>query len=260
MINNVGLVPAVQQSDSVIHIDVSILFQILFPIRLLHNIEQSSLCYTVGPCWLSILNTAVCTCQFWVKSIKLQNMGGPHLINWRPNSKDWSYQKKKFTSKPQQQLLPELAACLTDCSLSSPHNCMNLFLLSVSLSCSLLCLCVYTYVWVCVCVYSPGSVSLENPANTTGNVESVAERLAWCLWKPHSSFRWFSQDWAYSMCAISVAYLRCLNIWNGLRSVCWLWSVLLQKRRSCYEKMELDGWLLGVLQTILRVVTLSYVK
>ena len=64
MINNVGLVSVVQQSDLVIRIDVSILFQILFPIRLLHNTEQSSLCYTVGPCWLSILNTAVCTCQF----------------------------------------------------------------------------------------------------------------------------------------------------------------------------------------------------
>ena len=38
----------VQPSGSVIH--VSILFQILFPFRLLHNIEQSSLC----PCWLSI--------------------------------------------------------------------------------------------------------------------------------------------------------------------------------------------------------------
>ena len=34
-----------------------------FPIKLLHNIEQSSLCYSVGPCWLSILNKAVCTCQ-----------------------------------------------------------------------------------------------------------------------------------------------------------------------------------------------------
>ena len=48
------LVSGVQQSDSVIHIHVSILFQILFPFRLLHNIEQSSLCYTAGPCWLSI--------------------------------------------------------------------------------------------------------------------------------------------------------------------------------------------------------------
>ena len=31
------------------------------PSRLPHNTEQSSLCYTAGPCWLSILNTAVCT-------------------------------------------------------------------------------------------------------------------------------------------------------------------------------------------------------
>ena len=46
------LVSGVQQSDSVIHIHVAILFQILFPFRLLHNIEQSSLCYTVGPCLL----------------------------------------------------------------------------------------------------------------------------------------------------------------------------------------------------------------
>ena len=63
MINNVVLVLGVQQSDSVIHIHVSILFQILFPFRLLHCIEQSSLYYTAGPCWLSILNIAVCTCQ-----------------------------------------------------------------------------------------------------------------------------------------------------------------------------------------------------
>ena len=42
------------------HIYVSILFQILSPFRLLQNIEQSSLCYTVGPCGLSILNIARC--------------------------------------------------------------------------------------------------------------------------------------------------------------------------------------------------------
>ena len=40
-----------------------ILFQIIFSFRLLQNIELSSLCFTVGPCWLSILNIAVCTCQ-----------------------------------------------------------------------------------------------------------------------------------------------------------------------------------------------------
>ena len=33
----------------------SILFQILFPFRLLQNTEQSSLCCTIGLCWLPIL-------------------------------------------------------------------------------------------------------------------------------------------------------------------------------------------------------------
>ena len=36
-------------------IHVSILCQNLFPFRLLHDEEQSSLCYTVSPSWLSIL-------------------------------------------------------------------------------------------------------------------------------------------------------------------------------------------------------------
>ena len=63
MINNVVLVSGVQQSDSVIHIHVSILFQVLFLFKLLQSVEQSSLGYTVGPCWLSILSIEVCTCQ-----------------------------------------------------------------------------------------------------------------------------------------------------------------------------------------------------
>ena len=65
MINNVVLVSGVQQSDTVIHMHVSILFQILFPFKLLQNIEQSSLCYTVRPFLLSILNLAVCTNYFF---------------------------------------------------------------------------------------------------------------------------------------------------------------------------------------------------
>ena len=39
-------------SDSVIPIHGSILFQIPFPFKMLHNIEQSSLGYTVGPSFL----------------------------------------------------------------------------------------------------------------------------------------------------------------------------------------------------------------
>ena len=61
----------VQQSESVIHIHISTLFQILFPYRSLQSIGQSSLCYTAGPCWLSILNIAVCTCQFQTPSLSL---------------------------------------------------------------------------------------------------------------------------------------------------------------------------------------------
>ena len=52
-----------QQRDSAIHIHGSFLPQTPLPSRLPHNTEQSSLCYTVGPCWFSILNMAVCACQ-----------------------------------------------------------------------------------------------------------------------------------------------------------------------------------------------------
>ena len=48
-----------QQSDSVICIHVSVLFKIIFPFRLLQNIEQSSLCYTVGPCWLCVCSSCL---------------------------------------------------------------------------------------------------------------------------------------------------------------------------------------------------------
>ena len=50
MLNNVVLVSGVQQSDSVIHVRVFILVQILSPFRLLYNIGQRTLCYIVGLC------------------------------------------------------------------------------------------------------------------------------------------------------------------------------------------------------------------
>ena len=59
--NNIVIVSGEQWRDSAIHIHVSILPQTPLPSRLPH-IEQSSLCDTVGPCWLSISNIAVCTC------------------------------------------------------------------------------------------------------------------------------------------------------------------------------------------------------
>ena len=42
-------------------IHVSILPQTPLPSKLAHNIEQNSTCYTIGLCWLSVLNIAVCT-------------------------------------------------------------------------------------------------------------------------------------------------------------------------------------------------------
>ena len=60
-INNVVMVSGGQQRDVAMHAHVSTLPQSPLPSRLPHNLEQSSLysTYTVGPCWLSILNTAV---------------------------------------------------------------------------------------------------------------------------------------------------------------------------------------------------------
>ena len=58
VINSVVIVSGGQQRDSAIHLHASILPRSLLPSRLPCTIEQSSLCYTVRPCWLSILNIA----------------------------------------------------------------------------------------------------------------------------------------------------------------------------------------------------------
>ena len=50
LIYNVVLVSGIQKNDSIVHIHISILFQIIFSFRLLQSIGQSSLCYTVGYC------------------------------------------------------------------------------------------------------------------------------------------------------------------------------------------------------------------
>ena len=65
------LVSGVQQSDSVMYTHAPIIFEILFPFRLLQNIEPSSLCYAVGSCWFSLLKIAVCTCQSQIPILSL---------------------------------------------------------------------------------------------------------------------------------------------------------------------------------------------
>ena len=61
LMNNVVMASSGEQRDSAIHIHVSILPRTPLPSSLSHNVEQSSLYCTVGPCWLSILSVAVCT-------------------------------------------------------------------------------------------------------------------------------------------------------------------------------------------------------
>ena len=53
-----------QQRDSVIYKHVYILRHIPLSSRQLHSNRQSSLCYTVGLCWLSILNIAIFIYQY----------------------------------------------------------------------------------------------------------------------------------------------------------------------------------------------------
>ena len=65
---NVVLTSAVQQSDSVIHIHLSTLFQILSPYRLSENMEQSSLCFKADAHELSIPHASVCMCQAQIPS------------------------------------------------------------------------------------------------------------------------------------------------------------------------------------------------
>ena len=80
--NNIVIISGEEQRDSAIHIHVSTLPQTPLLSRLPHNIQHSSLCYTVGPYWLAILNihamtlkpswiTCLCTCAdlklFWEK-------------------------------------------------------------------------------------------------------------------------------------------------------------------------------------------------
>ena len=60
-----------QQRNSAMHTHVSILPPTPLSPGLPLSIEQSSVCCTVGPCWLPILNIAVCTCPSQTPSLSL---------------------------------------------------------------------------------------------------------------------------------------------------------------------------------------------
>ena len=62
LLYNVLIASALHRSESVIHIHISPLFQVVFPFRSPQNIEQSSLCYTVGSC-CSIIQSHLTLCD-----------------------------------------------------------------------------------------------------------------------------------------------------------------------------------------------------
>ena len=68
-----------QRRDSAIHIHVAFLSQTPLQSRLPYNIEQSSKCYTVGPCWFSILIIAVFTCPY--QQLSLLPILSPAIIS-----------------------------------------------------------------------------------------------------------------------------------------------------------------------------------
>ena len=70
-ISHVVIVSGGQQRGPAVHIYVPILPQTPLPSLLPHSFEKSSLCYTVGLCWLSILNIAVCIALLLKKSFPL---------------------------------------------------------------------------------------------------------------------------------------------------------------------------------------------
>ena len=93
-INNDVMVSGELQSDSGIHIHVSILPPTPLPARPPDNIKQSSLCCTVGPCWLSCMTFYyICLMVGWF-SVEQRHQG---LFNQFPivertdHWKDWCW-------------------------------------------------------------------------------------------------------------------------------------------------------------------------
>ena len=69
---------------------------ILFHYRLLQGIECSSLCYTVGSCYLSLLRIVMCSCQSQAPNLTLLSLSLLVTKNFFPMSVSLFLLKKKF--------------------------------------------------------------------------------------------------------------------------------------------------------------------
>ena len=101
------LISGVRQSDSATHIHVPILFQILFPFRLLQHIEESSLCSTIGPCWLFYIQCSVTDAEAEAPGV-WSSGANRRLIGKVPNAgEDWGQKEKRVSED-------EMAGGITD--------------------------------------------------------------------------------------------------------------------------------------------------
>ena len=87
----------------------SFFFQIIFLGRVLQNIEQSPLCYTVGPCLFSILYMQQCVCSSLVPDMP---------VNLENSAVVTGLEKVSFHSNPKERQCQRM--------LKLPHNCTYL--------------------------------------------------------------------------------------------------------------------------------------
>ena len=186
-----------QQKNSAVHIHVSILPQTPLPSRLPHNTEQRSLCCTVGPCWLSILNIAVRTVH-----PKLPNYFFPAsfpLATISSFSKSVSLFLSTFICTISVQI-PHIRAVIRYFSFS-----VWLTSLSVALSRAILvaanCIILFFYGWLIYCIFVP---HLFYPflcwwtfrvLPCLGYCKQCCDYLGACCFSDHVFLQLYAQEW-----------------------------------------------------------------
>ena len=79
-----------QSRDAATHIYVPIFPQTSLPYRLPHNIGQSSMCYTISPRWLPVLNSSVCmSIQTFYLSFPLATISSFSKSVFTDNFENW---------------------------------------------------------------------------------------------------------------------------------------------------------------------------
>ena len=145
-INNAVIASGEQlRRDSVIHKQVSILLQMPLPTRLPHNIEQSSMCYIVGPCWLSILNIAINgnPLQYFCLENPMDRGTLEATVHGVAKSQT---RLRDFTSLHIHPKLPN-----NPCTPSfPPGNCKFPKSVSLFLFCKFICTISFLFLWICI--------------------------------------------------------------------------------------------------------------